>query len=344
MTALAGIWHFDGRESARGDCERMLAAQQVYGRDGAKSWADGSFGLGRAIWRILPEDAYDHGPQISPSGRFALVADIRLDNREELAAALALEPARAALLCDAALLLLCIERWGLDAPTRIVGPYAFALWDNTEHKLFLARDPIGHRPLYYHKGAKFLAFSSLAKGMHALSAVPKASNTEHVAAFLALVPNSGSSTFFQSIERVEPGHIATVTTAGVTSQNFWQPKRTILNLARSEDYVEGIREQMDRATRAQLRGVTRVGAHSSAGLDSSSVAATAANRWHRSKGLSSHSPPCRARDTICRRRAARSRMKARSQPRPSPCIRTWSTFWFAPTAVRSWRIWTGISF
>ena len=104
MTALAGLWHFDGRPAAD-RCARMLAAQELYGPDAPGQWSDGGVALGRQLMRLLPEDSFDRQPLIGGGGRYVMVADVRLDNRDELAAALDIPAAAAQGLCDAAILL-----------------------------------------------------------------------------------------------------------------------------------------------------------------------------------------------------------------------------------------------
>src|SRR5215472_11337188 len=112
MTAIAGVWHLDGRPDAGDRCARMLAAQQIYGLHDVSDWSNGSCALGRRLMRLLPEDRFDNQPLIGGSGRFVLVADIRLDNREEIAKAAAIPAARLATMSDADVLLEAFERWG----------------------------------------------------------------------------------------------------------------------------------------------------------------------------------------------------------------------------------------
>ncbi len=69
----------------------MLNAQSVYAPDAERVWSEGPVGIGRRLFQTLPEDRNDRGPVIGGGGRFALVADIRLDNRDELASALGIE-------------------------------------------------------------------------------------------------------------------------------------------------------------------------------------------------------------------------------------------------------------
>src|SRR5689334_14583416 len=125
----------------------MLGAQQIYGPDDERQWCNGAVAIGRRLFRTLPEDRHDSQPLHTTDGRLSLVADVRLDNREELAAELGLSPSMVQQHCDAALLLECLNRWGEGALTRLVGDFAFALWNSPAQQLLLARDFLGQRPL-----------------------------------------------------------------------------------------------------------------------------------------------------------------------------------------------------
>lgn len=276
MTALGGIWNFTGRTAAGASLERMLAAQRIYGPHGDARWDGGNVAIGRSIFKTLPEDVYDQGPIAGGGGRYHLVADVRLDNRDELAAALRIEVAEARILPDAMIVMRAWERWGLDSFAHLYGDYAFAMWDQAEQRMILARDHIGGRPLHYHRNRQFLAFASMPKGLHALPEIPCLPDRVRAAEFLALMAEHDSRSFFQDVSRVEAGQVLVVTRDGLNGRKHWLP--TYAPDGRSfADHVEGLREQIDRATATRLRGAEgRVGAHLSAGLDSSTIAATAA--------------------------------------------------------------------
>jgi len=223
VTALAGYWSFGAADPAP-HCARMLKGQEVYAAARPLSWSGGPLAMGRRLWSLLPEDRFDRGPVVSEAG--VLVADLRLDNREELAEAIGIAPADVRTLSDAALLMKAIERWDEAAVDRLAGEFAFAWWNPHQQVLLLARDFMGNRPLHYHRGDGFFAFASMAKGLHALPAVPYGPDRGSVAAFLALVPETGSETYFEGIEKVVAGEIAAVTSEGVRPRRYWprQPR------------------------------------------------------------------------------------------------------------------------
>src|SRR5690348_14671130 len=129
MTALAGMWDFRGGRDVGDDCARMLRAQSIYGQHGEHRWRDGNIALGRRLWRLLPEDVYDRQPLHGSDSKFVLVADLRLDNRDDLAGELGISAAQARTMCDAALLLAAFERWDDGCCAHLIGDFAFALWD-----------------------------------------------------------------------------------------------------------------------------------------------------------------------------------------------------------------------
>jgi asparagine synthase (glutamine-hydrolysing) len=277
MTALAGYWAFGNAEPPHGRCETMLKAQQVYAPAPPSVWSDGDVALGRRLFATLPEDRYDRGPVTGGGGRWTLVADVRLDNRPELCAELGIEPSRAAVLSDAAVVMAAVERWADEAIARLVGDFALALWDRDRERLLLARDFLGQRPLHYHRSGGFFAFASMAKGLHVLPQVPPAPNCDTVAAFVALMPEDGSETFFAGVEKVRVGHVVIVTRGGLRTERYWTPATRSLGLKGTEEHAEAMREQFDRAVSDRLRGAEAgIASHLSAGLDSTTVTATAA--------------------------------------------------------------------
>lgn len=277
MTAVSGYWATRTVVDPVRACERMLAAQAVYAPAPPISVCADDFALGRRLFSVLPEDRYDRGPQQGGEGRWTVVADLRLDNRGELCAAIGIDHDEARGLADATILLRALERWEERAVERLLGDFAFAAWDRNKRRLILARDHLGSRPLHFHQGKGFFAFASMAKGLHALPEVPYAPDEGAIRGFLALVPEQGMGNFFEGIEKVPPGCQCIVTQGGVALHRYWNPTPELLQLKRPEDYEEALREAMDRAVLARLRrGPCGVASHLSGGLDSSTVTATAA--------------------------------------------------------------------
>ena len=276
MTAIAGFWGFGASGVAERSCRVMLDAQQVYGPDHRHLTRLGQFTAGRNLFRLLPEDDLDCGV-LSGGQSFLLAADLRLDNRADLAAALAMSPGEAATRSDAALLFAGLERWGEAVVDRLVGDFAFAFYNHRSRRLVLARDPLGQRPLFWHRGRDFFAFSSMPAGLLALPQIAGGANLDMAARFAALLPQLGQDSFHEQIRRVQPGHLLVVTAAGEDSRRCWRPKRHEVQRRSFDDYVEEYRSTLDQAVASRLRGAGGlVASHLSGGWDSSAVTATAA--------------------------------------------------------------------
>jgi asparagine synthase (glutamine-hydrolysing) len=277
MTALSGYWVFGRGQAPLEACGRMIEAQGVYGVEAPAFHGDGAMAMGKRLYPTLPEDAHDEGVTIGGDGRWWMVADVRLDDRAGLAASLGLSREDARRMADGALVMAAVERWEEEAIGRLAGDFAIALWDRKRERLLLARDILGQRPLHYHRSGGFFAFASMPAGLQALDTMPSGADEEGLASFLALMPPEGNRSFFRGIERVQPGEMRIVSAAGESSRRHWSFAGGRPRLKRPEDYVEAVREALDRAVETRLRGAGgRVAAHLSGGLDSGAVAATAA--------------------------------------------------------------------
>jgi asparagine synthase (glutamine-hydrolysing) len=293
LSAIAGLWRWDGRCDLDSDVERMLRPLAIYGPDHGAHRTVGPVALGRRLKRFTPEDRYDR--QLPEGGGRLLAADLRLDNRDELVRDLGLDPAWARTASDAAIAFEAIARWSEDALPRLHGPFALAWWDESDGKLRLARSLISTRPIHFHRADAFFAFASLPKGLHALPDVPYAADLDQFAARAALATAARPATFFVGIERLLGGRLLTVTQGGLREAVFWRPPRRTLRLPRAADYEEALREGLDRAVARTLRGVEGdVACELSGGLDSTSVTASAAMiQAGRGRGVVAytHAPP-----------------------------------------------------
>jgi asparagine synthase (glutamine-hydrolysing) len=286
MSAMAGLWRASAEPGVvAGDCGRMLQAQALYGPHGLSQWNSGdsegsgndlAVSLGRRLFRTLPEDRFDTGPVALPGGG-RLAADVRLDNRDELRVTLGLDPARARTMSDAALLAGAWSRWGEACFDRLLGDYAFAVWDAARRRLVLARDPFGRRPLFLHRSAGLVAFASMPAGLHVLDEAPAKPDFARLAGFLALERDEGMGALFAGIEQVEPGGLVVLRPGEVEARRHYAPSPGETRLSGPGAYAEALREHLDRAVGARLRGADcGVGTHLSSGWDSAAVTATAA--------------------------------------------------------------------
>ena len=277
VTALAGFFSFDPDRDPRPSCQAIGQAQWQNSPGQLSVAAAGSTAFARGLSPSLPEDRHDHQPLTGHGGRFLFVADVRLDNRRELAASLRNIGPRPENLSDADILLLAFEKWDEQILEHIVGDFAFAVYDIRRSRLILARDPAGQRPLHYHVGRDFAAFASMPTALHGIPDVPCQLNRLKLAEFLYGRATGGAQSYFAGIRRVLPGEVVTITAGGDTISRQYDYRPARLGLSTRADYAEAFRERLDQAVACRMRGVDGiVGAHLSSGLDSSAVVTSAA--------------------------------------------------------------------
>lgn len=287
MSAIAGIIQFDGRAVDRSTLERMQTLLTPYGKDTQRHIYQGTAAFLRTLLRTTPEESFDRQPLVHAESGTTLVFDGRIDNREELAHGLGLKSAETALMADSDLVLRACLRWDTGAVERLLGDFALACWSARERRLWLARDPMGIRPLFWHQQDGFFAFSTMPKALFAIPGVPRALCEERLHDYLCLLPMVGPESFFKGVFRIEPGQFLVLDGARVACHRYheFDPEREI-KLGSDDEYVEALREQLDRSVACRLRGVGPIASHLSSGFDSSTVTAVAAQQLaDRNQGL-----------------------------------------------------------
>ncbi|MGH2490782.1 MAG: asparagine synthase-related protein, partial [Candidatus Limnocylindria bacterium] len=211
-------------------------------------------------------------------GPCVIVADARLDNREELLGWL---PGVAAEIGDAELILHAYERWGIDALPRLLGDFAVVIWDPRDQRVVCARDTSGTRLLYYRSDADTFAAASEIQQLLVDPAVPIQANEEQILDFLTpfyVYPDERqhTDTFYAGISLLPAGYVLVVDGAGVRSRKYWDFEMAReVRYRREEEYAEHYRELLFTAVRARLRVAGPIGVLLSGGLDSSSVTCVA---------------------------------------------------------------------
>ena len=277
MSGICGIFRFDGEPVAQRDLDRQMAQLAHLGPDRARAWCAGPVGLGHLMMRVTREDISDAQPV--RDAEVSLVADLRLDNREALAEALSIGSAALSDMPDSALLFAAYKKWGADCVDHLIGDFAFAVWDARNGTLTLARDHMGQRHVFYHKGEGFFAFATEIKGLWALPQAPRTLLEERVVQGLLFdEPSEVGTTGYEGIRAVPGGAVLTITSDGtVASRRYWEPHADPAQEGREEAYyIETYRKVLSEAVACRLRRATRpAGLFMGGGFDSSAICALA---------------------------------------------------------------------
>jgi asparagine synthase (glutamine-hydrolysing) len=277
MSGIAGVVRFDGAPIEPGLIEGMTAALSHRGPDGLSQWSDGPVGMGHCLLQTTPESLEETQPLLSSDGSLVLVMDGRVDNWEEVRAALMQKGAHLRTRSDAELVLHAYERWGRDCVRHIDGDFAVVIWDAHRRQLFCARDRMAARPLYYHWDGRRFAFASELHAILSLPWVNEALNEGMLAEILTPFEQlSRDETFWVGVLRLVAAHRMSVTSEGIKTDEYWVPELTKeIRYRHLDDYVAHYRELLFDSVRRMSRSHRPLACEVSGGLDSSAVFAVA---------------------------------------------------------------------
>jgi asparagine synthase (glutamine-hydrolysing) len=291
MSGIVGVYHLDRQLVESLQLRHMVDVLAHRGPDGSNIWLDGAVGLGQRMLWTTPESLLEQQPLVDKTGSFVLVADLRIDNRQELISALNFAGWPIEKITDSQLVLAAYEKWGEECPKYLLGDFALAIWDQPRRQMFCARDHFGIKPFYYYyQPRKNFYFASEIKAIAFLPEVPRRLNEIAIADYLHPVIEDKSITFYKNIYRLPPGHTLIVSDAqGLRLNSYWS--LTIpdeLKLGSDGEYAEAFREVFTESVRCRLRSAFPISSHLSGGLDSSSVTCVARDIQQQEKGLPIH--------------------------------------------------------
>jgi asparagine synthase (glutamine-hydrolysing) len=277
MSGIAGIYNLDGRPVDPALLTRMTDAVEDRGPDGVGQWIDGPVGLGHRTLHTTPESLQEKQPLTDEWDNLCLTFDGRVDNRDELKAALENIGARLRSDTDAEIVLRAYEVWGEACPEKIIGDFAFAIWDKRNNQLFCARDFLGIKPFYYYADARRFLCGSELQQLVADPTFQRRPNEGVVGEYLTGSLTTPVETLYQGVFRLAPAHFLLVRRDGLRKGRYWHinPKKQI-GYRTDREYADHFSFLFQEAVRCRLRSHARVGAHLSGGMDSSSIVAMTA--------------------------------------------------------------------
>ncbi len=279
MCGIAGILSLDPRERVDADrVERMCDALQHRGPDDQGVLARGPVALGSRRLAIVDLRG-GHQPMASDDGSLFITYNGEIYNHPAIRAELESRGERYRTRSDTETILRLYRTSGEKCLERLRGMFAFALWDEGRKRLFLARDRLGIKPLYYAVTDRELLFASEIKAILAAGGIRPELNASVLPEFLASGFVSGEETFFRGVKKLLPGRALSFShEEGLKAERWWK-----LRVERSEAAagIEAealrLRERLTESVRIHLMSDVPVGVFLSGGLDSSALAALMAS-------------------------------------------------------------------
>jgi len=276
MCGIAGLLDLAGRAVDPATLERMARTIRHRGPDDSGVYAEGSVGLANVRLAVIDTSPAGHQPMASADGRYVIVYNGELYNYRELAAELADSGHSFASRTDTEVVLHAYQEWGPDCLHRFNGMFAFAVWDTRTRELFVARDRLGIKPLYYVTIGGTFAFGSEVKALIAAGYRAQVSPAG-LAEYFTFQNTLSDATLFDGVRMLPAGHSIRVSEGGASARPtlYWdlafEPDESVA----PEEWVEGVRTAFERAVTRQLVSDVPIGSYLSGGLDSSSIALVA---------------------------------------------------------------------
>jgi asparagine synthase (glutamine-hydrolysing) len=273
MSGIAGICRTDGSLVDETELAAMSAALAHRGPDAAGEWVGSGVGLAHRLLATTRASLAECHPVADASGDVRLVWDGRLDNREELDAG--------ADDSDEVVVISAYARWGDELPARLLGDFAFALWDARRRRLLCGRDRFGLKPFHYVWRKPVFRFASESEPLW--SALDRLEPDDEMVLALLLRefrPGDEDRTLVRDVHRLPPGHALIVDRDGLRCFRYWglDPART-LPVGSDAEHIARVRAAFRQAVAARLRTDWPVGALLSGGLDSSAIVCAAVRTW-----------------------------------------------------------------
>jgi len=270
---VCGIAGFTGRDPELIDV--MLSSIEHRGPDSSGTELGEDFTVGMRRLSIIDLEG---GEQPIRSGRTGacIVFNGELYNNAELRAQLERAGHRfVSDHSDTETVLRAYEQWGSSCVTHLIGMFAFAIVDPRSRSMYLARDRLGIKPLYYHAPPGRFSFASELKALFQDPRVPRAADMGVLYRFLLhRVHDAGEETFFAGVKRLLPGHFMTVSADGrTTTTRYWAPEVSpeFSSSLSDAEYAESFADLFERVIRRHMIADVPVGVSLSGGLDSSGV-------------------------------------------------------------------------
>jgi asparagine synthase (glutamine-hydrolysing) len=278
---MCGIFGFAGSpdHAAALDLDVAIASLRHRGPDGQGTFRNQTrdTAVAFAHTRLAIIDLSDAGrqPMTTEDGRFTLIYNGEVYNFRALRQELEREGQRFGSHTDSEVVLKAFAAWGDRCVARFRGIFAFAIWDRVDGRLFLARDPLGVKPLYYAQTKDGLVFASEVRALMRTGAVVRRMSSDGLASYLTYGSVQDPLTILEGVFALLPGHAATFMSGRLKIEPYWHLSEKIDGDLTFDAAVERIEPELRNAVGMQLVADVPLGVFLSGGVDSSALVALA---------------------------------------------------------------------
>ena len=274
MCGISGIATFNRSGVPEGVILKITDAMRHRGPDDGGYFLDpdGKVALGHRRLSII-DLASGHQPIFNEDGHLAVILNGEIYNYLELRTELENKGHTFSTRSDTEVIVHLYEEMGPDCVNRLRGMFALAVWDGRQEELFLARDRVGKKPLYYALANGILYFSSEIQALYEVPEIPKEINYDAINLYLTYCYIPSPHSIYQSIRKLPPAHHLLFSVKGLTVTRYWHPNyHSKIRIGYEDAKLELLRIFAD-AVRLRLISDVPLGAFLSGGVDSSAVVA-----------------------------------------------------------------------
>lgn len=277
MCGIAGFSLFNYLEGDVSTLEAMGQAILHRGPDAGGTYLDESVGLCHRRLSILDLSEAGNQPMYSADGNLVIVFNGEIYNFLELRADLEKEGHQFKSHTDTEVILTLYQKLGERCLAKLNGMFAFAIWDKSAKSLFIARDRLGKKPLYYFSHEGRFAFASEIKAILELNDIPREIRLDAVHDFFAYQYIPDPKSIFTHIQKLPPAHFLKLDSSGFTIEQYWDVSFKQVSTHSENDNAHRLKSLLEEVTRQRMISDVPLGAFLSGGVDSSGVVAMMAN-------------------------------------------------------------------
>lgn len=281
MCGICGIVALDGRPADGAVLSSMTDALGHRGPDDKGIYVDGPAGLGHTRLSILDLSAAGHQPMLDPANEIVLTFNGEIYNYPDLRRQIEGDGVRLRSHTDTEVLLHLYKKYGTECPRYLRGMFAFAIWDRRTRSLFIARDRVGIKPFYYYLDNRSFVFGSEIKAICRAPGLDLALDLNAVSTFFAYGHSFAPQTIYARVQKLQPGCSAVVTRDGCRVTRYWDIDPAERRNGNFETQEEHLADLLSDSVQAHLLADVPVGVFLSGGIDSSLIAALAAQGGER---------------------------------------------------------------
>lgn len=273
MCGLCGIFNFDTEDSIESSLiKKMTEVLSHRGPDDQGTYTNKNIGLGHRRLSII-DLATGHQPMSNEDGSIWIVYNGEVYNYSELRDRLKKSGHVFKTNSDTETIVHAYEEWGEVCVTRLRGMFAFAIWDEKNQKLLLARDRLGIKPLHYMIDNNRIIFGSEIKSILQDPAVNKEVDFDALEDYFTYLYVRAPKTMFKGINKLLPAHVLICTPEEIRLKEYWDLSFSNVTDGSEEYLADRLIDLLGESVRLRLMSEVPLGAFLSGGIDSSSVVA-----------------------------------------------------------------------